>query len=187
MSWYRRWREAGGVYFFTVVTYQRRGILVSEMARPLLRHALKTTRGERPFEILGVVLIADHLHTLWQLPPGDDDYSTRWRLIKSRFTRSMLAAGYEEPPRNPSREARQEHAVWQRRGWEHLIRDEGDWKQHLDYIHYNPVKHGLVGAPRDWPYSTFAKYVGLGEYEAAWGSQEPANLRDWRPPGGFIE
>jgi putative transposase len=187
MSWYRRWRQPGGIYFFTVVTYGRLPILVSELARPLLRDALKTTRGERPFEILAVVLLPDHLHTLWQLPPGDADYSTRWRLIKSRFTRRMLEAGYEEPPRNRSRQARQEHAIWQRRGWEHTIRDEDDWKEHLDYIHYNPVKHGLVEAPRDWPYSTFPKYVRLGEYEEGWGRQEPQALRDWRSPGGFIE
>ena len=187
MSWYRRWREAGGVYFFTVVTYARRPILVSEPARPLLRYALEETRTGRPFEILAMVLLPDHLHTLWQLPPSDDDYSTRWRLVKSRFTRGILDAGYQEPPRNRSRQARQEHAIWQRRSWEHLIRDEDDWKQHLDYIHYNPVKHGLVNAPRDWRYSTFSKYVRLGEYGEDWGNQEPTNLRDWRPPGGFIE
>ena len=187
MSWYRRWREPGGIYFFTVVAYGRRPILVSELARPLLRDALETTGGERPLEILAMVLLPDHLHTLWQLPPGDDNYSTRWRLIKSRFTRSMLDAGYEEPPRNASRRAKQEHTIWQRRGWEHTIRDEDDWKQHLDYIHYNPVKHGYVAAPRDWPYSTFEKYVRLGEYEQNWGSQEPENLSNWCPPGGFIE
>jgi len=187
MSWYRRWREPGGIYFFTVVTYGRLPILVSELARPLLREALEKTRAERSFQILAFVLLPDHLHSLWQLPPGDDDYSTRWRLIKSRFTRSILEAGYAEPPRNPSRQARQEHAIWQRRGWEHTIRGEDDWKRHLDYIHYNPVKHGLVAVPRDWPYSTFAKYVRLGEYEEGWGSQQPGNLSDWRPPGGFIE
>ncbi|HUT09741.1 MAG TPA: transposase [Thermoguttaceae bacterium] len=187
MSWYRRWRQPGGIYFFTVVTYRRLPILVSEFARPLLRDALMRTRGERPFEMLAVVLLPNHLHTLWQLPPGDADYSTRWRLIKSRFTRRMLESGYEEPPRNRSRQGRQEHAIWQRRGWEHAIRNEEDWKEHPDYIHYNPVKHGLVDAPWDWPYSTFAKYVRLGEYEENWGRQEPQILRNWLPPGGFIE
>jgi putative transposase len=187
MSWYRRWRKPGGVYFFTVVTYDRLPILTSDVARPLLRRALEETQAERPFEIVATVLLPDHLHALWRLPPGDDSYSTRWRLIKSRFTRSLLETGYKEPPLGRSRKARQEHAIWQRRGWEHLIRDEADWKNHLDYIHYNPVKHGLAAAPGDWPYSTFFKYVALGEYEEQWGAREPDNLRIWVPPGGFIE
>jgi len=187
MGWYRRMRQSGGIYFFTVVSYGRRPILTSDTGRSSLREALEVTRRERSFEILAIVLLPDHLHTLWQLPPGDDDFSTRWRLIKSRFTRSMLESGYREPPRNASRRARQEHAIWQRRGWEHLIRDETDWQCHLDYIHYNPVKHGHVDAPRDCPYSTFGKYVRLGEYGESWGNQQPETLRNWRPPGGFIE
>ncbi|HUT94284.1 MAG TPA: transposase [Thermoguttaceae bacterium] len=187
MSWYRRWREPGGLYFFTIVTHQRRRILISDVARPLLRGALERTRAERPFEIVAIVLLPDHLHALWRLPPGDDDYSTRWRLAKSRFTRDLLATGYREPRRSASRRRRGEHAIWQRRGWEHTIRDEDDWKHHLDYIHYNPVKHGLASAPREWPYSTFAKYVRLGEYDEYWGAEEPQNLRNWMPPGGGIE
>jgi putative transposase len=187
MSWYRRWRTPGGLYFFTVVTHQLRPILVCEPGRPLLREALDATVVERPFEIVAIVLLPDHLHTLWRLPPGDAGYSTRWRLIKSRFARSLLGAGYKEPPRCTSRKRRAEHAIWQRRGWEHTIRDEDDWKQHLDDIHDNPAKHGLVPAPRQWPYSTFAKYVRLGEYDEDWGAEEPENLRNWMPPGGWIE
>jgi len=187
MTWYRRWRQPGGVYFFTVVTYDRRHLLTMDSARPLVRDAIRTTQAERPFEVLAIVLLPDHLHTLWRLPPGDDDFTTRWRLIKSRFTRSLLAAGYEEPPRCASRRRRQEHAIWQRRCWEHTIRDEEDWKQHLDYIHFNPVKHSLAAAPRLWQYSTFAKYVRLGEYDESWGETEPQMLQDWRPPGGTIE
>jgi len=136
---------------------------------------------------VAVVLLPDHLHCLWQLPLGDDDYATRWRIVKSRFTRSLLGAGYVEPRRGASRRRRREHAVWQRRAWEHRVRKEMDWKNHLDYIHYNPVKHGLVAAPGLWPYSTFAKYVAMGEYEPNWGSTEPKNLAEWIPPGGFIE
>ncbi len=142
---------------------------------------------ERPWEIVAMVLLPDHLHCLWRLPPGDDDFPTRWRLLKSRFTRSLLASGYAEPPSEASRQHRWEHAIWQRRGWEHVIRDETDCKNHLDYIHYNPVKHGLVVAPNLWRYSTFAKYVQLGEYDTGWGSLEPENLACWIPPGGFIE
>jgi len=187
MSWYRRWRKPGGLYFFTAVTYNRLPILTSDAARPLLRKALEGTQEERPFEILAMVLLPDHLHTLWRLPPGDDAYPTRWRLVKSRFTRSLLESGYREPHLTRSRQSRHEHGVWQRRGWEHVIRGEDDWKNHFDYIHYNPVKHGLVLSPRDWPYSTFPKYVALGEYEEQWGVSEPENLRTWTPPGGFIE
>jgi putative transposase len=187
MSWYRRWRQPGGLYFFTVVSYGRRPILTSKAGRRELRGAIVQTRGERPWEIVATVLLPDHLHCLWRLPPGDDDYPTRWRLLKSRFTRALLAAGYAEPRAGVSRRRRQEHAVWQRRGWEHMFRDETDWKNHLDYIHYNPVKHGLVAAPRLWPYSTFAKYVQWGEYEPDWGNTQPENLARWLPPGGFIE
>jgi putative transposase len=187
MSWYRRYREPGGIYFFTAVTYNRLPILVSDTARPLLRRALQETQEERPFEILAIVLLPDHLHTLWRLPPNDNAYSTRWRLVKSRFTRALLESGYVEPVSSSSRKARQEHTIWQRRGWEHLVRDERDWKNHLDYVHFNPVKHGLVATPRDWAYSTFGKYVSLGEYDEQWGATEPSNLRIWRPPGGFIE
>ncbi len=187
MSWYRRWRQAGGLFFFTVVTYRRRPILTTDAGRKALRDAIQGTIAERPWKMVAIVLLPDHLHCLWQLPAGDDDYSTRWRIVKSRFTRSLLESGYAEPRPGRSRQRRGEHAVWQRRGWEHLIRDDGDWKNHLDYIHYNAVKHGFVRAPRDWPYSTFAKYVRLGEYEIDWGSEEPRNLAEWNPPGGFIE
>ena len=187
MSWYRRWRKPGGIYFFTCVTYHRNRLLTSATARPLLRSAIEQTQTERPFDILAFVLLPDHMHALWQLPPGDDQYSVRWRLIKARFTHSLLAAGYEEPSQSVSRASRSERAVWQRRSWEHCIRDESDWKRHVDYIHWNPIKHRLVPAPRLWRYSTFMKYVRLSEYEEHWGDQMPATLQNWSPPGGFIE
>jgi putative transposase len=114
----------------------------------------------------------------------DSDFATRWRLIKTRFTQSLLENGYEEPARNMSRRNREEHTVWQRRFREHLIRDEMDWKCHLDYIHYNPVKHGHAQAPVDWPYSTFQKFVRLGEYERNWGGELPETLSGWQLPGG---
>jgi putative transposase len=98
-----------------------------------------------------------------------------------------LAAGHAEPRSGTSHRHRQEHAIWQRRGWEHVVRDETDWKNHLDYIHYNAVKHGLIAAPGCWPYSTFPKYVQLGEYAPDWGNTEPENLARWVAPGGFIE
>jgi putative transposase len=179
MTWYRRWRLKGGVYFFTLVTYQRRPILVTPTARPLLRASIRQTQAERPFQVLAMVLLPEHLHCLWALPSGDADFATRWRLIKSRFTMQLLAAGFAEPRSTNSRQNHGEHAIWQRRYVEHLVRDEDDWKQHLDYIHYNPTKHGHVTAPRLWPYSTFGRYVRLGEYSPDWGSEEPASLADW--------
>ncbi|MEN6451365.1 MAG: transposase [Thermoguttaceae bacterium] len=144
--------------------------------------ALRKTQKERPFEITAIVLLPDHLHCLWQLPAEDDDFSTRWRLVKSRITIELLESGFRELGRNHSRCMRHEHAIWQRRFWEHLIRDEEDWKRHLDYIHYNPVKHGRTSTPAGWKYSTFHRYVALGEYDRDWGHTEPDTLREWSPP-----
>lgn len=179
MSRYRRWREPGGTYFFTVVTFDRRPILTGVAARRCLREAFRQTRSKRPFEQLAVVLLPDHLHCLWRLPCGDKDFSTRWRLIKTYFTRSVLHAGFRLTSQGPSRQKRQEHTIWQRRFWEHWIRDERDLKRHVDYIHYNPVKHGHVRCAADWPYSTFAKYVALGEYPPDWGQAEPDTIKGW--------
>ena len=151
MSWYRRWRQPGGLIFFTLVTYDRREMLTSDLAGPLLRSALATTRHERFFEIVAMVLLPEHLHCVWKLPAGDDDYSTRWRLIKTRFTQSILAAGLAVPAANASQRKHKEQTVWQRRFVEHLIRDEDDLKRHVDYIHFNPVKHGHVRTVADWP------------------------------------
>jgi putative transposase len=182
MSWYRRWYREGGLYFFSPVTFARRPVFVTELARQQLRAAFRKTQEERPFQIVAIVLLPDHLHCLWQLPPGDADFSTRWRLVKSRFTIGMLAAGFQERGRSQRRRDRHEHAIWQRRCWEHLIEEEEDWKRHLDYIHYNPVKHGHVAAPRDWSFSTFHRYVDQGEYDIDWGGTEPVTLRNWSPP-----
>ena len=184
MSWYRRWREGGGAYFFTVVTFDRRPLFGAATARQFLRDALLATRTDHPFDILAFVLLPEHLHCLWQLPVGDSDFSTRLRLIKARFSRSMLASGQEEAHRNLSRRKRNERAFWQRRFWEHLIRDETDLKQHLDYIHYNPIKHAHVATAGDWPHSTFHKYLSLGEYDSPeWGRTEPENLVGWTVSG----
>jgi putative transposase len=182
MSWYRRWYQEGGLYFFSLVTFGRRPFLTIDLARRQLHAALRKTQKERPFDIVAMVLLPDHLHCLWKLPVGDDDFSTRWRLVKSRFTIDMLASGFRELGRNESRRKRQEHAIWQRRFWEHLIEDEEDWKRHLDYIHYNPVKHGHASLPRDWEFSTMRRYIAMGEYDDLWGNSEPETLRNWSPP-----
>ena len=164
MTNYRRARFAGGYYFFTLVTHERRGFLTDDLARECLRSAWHKVRRNRPFAVMAVCLLPDHLHCLWRLPPGDHDYSQRWRLIKTDFTRSYLEAGGSEGAQSVSRRQKCERGVWQRRFWEHQIRDENDLDRHVDYIHYNPVKHGLVNTVADWPWSTYHRFVRRGFY-----------------------
>lgn len=128
-------------------------------------------RASHPFEIEAWVLLPDHIHCIWQLPEGDRDYSMRWGLIKKEFTkRTKGLVGTAHP--TISRERHREGTVWQRRFWEHQIRDEKDFSVHFDYIHYNPVKHGLARSPKDWLYSTFHRYVKAGVYAMEWGMSE---------------
>jgi putative transposase len=168
MSNYRRSHE-GSIYFFTVVTHRRRPILTTPLGRGILREAIRSVRAERPFSILAIVLLPDHLHTIWQLPSQDVDYSTRWRRIKSLFTRNWIAGGGTSVDISSSRTSRQEKGVWQRRFYEHTCRDSEDLKRCLDYLHANPLKHGLVSRAVDWPWSSFHRYVRRGEYPATWG------------------
>jgi putative transposase len=170
MTDYRRWRVAGGTYFFTVVTHGRQPFLTSALARHSLRDAFRIVRQRRPFHIDAIVLLPDHLHAIWTLPPGDFDYATRWQLIKRRFTKSYLSAGGEETSQSASRESKGERGMWQRRYFEHTCDDEADLKRCADYLHVNPLKHGLVNRVIDWPWSSFHRYVRLGEYEPNWGS-----------------
>ena len=170
MSNYRRANIPGGTYFFTVVTHQRRPILSTDNARECLRKAIELTRQEHPFEMPGFVLLPDHLHCLWTLPVDDNDFSIRWANIKRRFTKLWKSQGGDDGPMSSSRARQGEAGIWQRRFWEHCIRDEDDFNQHLDYIHYNPVKHGLVERVSDWPYSSFHRCVRQGWYDPDWGS-----------------
>ncbi len=165
MSNYRRLRIAGGLYFFTVVTANRRPILVEHIDK--LREAFHVVRQQLPFELDAVVVLPDHLHCILELPQGDTDFSMRWRLIKSRFSRSIPKTRAET-----GKAARKERNVWQRRYWEHLIRDDRDYARHLDYIHYNPVKHGYVAKPIAWAYSSFRRFVERGIYAKNWGTKE---------------
>lgn len=169
MSSYRRAFAPGGTFFFTVVTDNRAPILCGDLARELLRNAIRRCLDERPFELVAVVLLPDHLHAIWTLPPNDTDYATRWAAIKADFTRAWLAAGGEEQGRSESRLRERRRGVWQRKFWEHLIRDERDLGQHLDYIHFNPVKHGLAACPHAWPHSSFHAWVRARGYEENWG------------------
>jgi putative transposase len=144
MADYRRLYIPGGSYFFTVVTYERRSLFASEQQVKELRQAFRYVRARRPFTMVAAVVLPDHVHCLWQLPDGDSDFSTRWQMIKTEFSRRLSV-----PVRTSGAKM-----IWQPRFWEHAIRDDEDFRRHLDYIHYNPVKHGLASAPVAWPHSS---------------------------------
>ena len=159
---YRRNLIPGGTYFFTVTLANRRSsVLVGNIAA--LREAFKKTRIEKPFEIDAIVILPEHLHAIMTLPPADCDYAGRWRRVKGLFTRAMLKSGT-----SIMRDARGEYQLWERRFWEHTIRDDGDFERHVDYIHFNPAKHGLVQRVADWPYSSFHRYVERGVLPMDW-------------------
>jgi putative transposase len=176
---YRRTRIQGISYFFTVVAYRRQNHFRSDLAVEILCEAMRTVQSGRPFDIEAQVILPDHLHTLWTLPEGDDDYPTRWRLIKESFTRWHVAE-FGEGIRSKSRKTKGEQAVWQRRYWEHAIRNDADFQHHFDYIHFNPVKHNLAAAPKDWPHSTFRDWVAHGRYDIGWGSDRAEEIAAWR-------
>lgn len=159
---YRRSPAEGRTYFFMVVTHNRRKFLCSLENVPLLREAFRSIMTNYPYKIDAFVLLPEHLHCIWTLPEGDNDFSTRWRLIKSNFTSTCDPSLRGNA--NTSRRKKGEHAIWQRRFWEHQIQDNNDLTRHVEYIHYNPVKHGLVNAPRDWEYSSFHRYVRSSRY-----------------------
>ncbi|TWT90944.1 Transposase IS200 like protein [Pseudobythopirellula maris] len=166
---YRRASIEGGTFFFTLTTQGRRDLLTTAIARRALRESFREVRTRRPFDLVAIVLLPDHLHCLWALPRGDHDFSQRWSRIKAGFTRRYLAAGGVEAPTTISRGVRGERGVWQRRFYERAIRDETHLRRTMDYIHINPVKHGLVARAKDWPWSSFHRYCRLGEYNAEWG------------------
>ncbi|MGB3239304.1 MAG: transposase [Geitlerinemataceae cyanobacterium] len=176
MTDYRRYTLSGGTYFFTQVTHQRQPWLCSEIARTHLRAAIQHVRQKYPFTIDAIVLLPDHIHAIWTLPGGDSDYATRWRLIKTYVTRKCVNLLNLGTPTNQSRKKRGERNLWQRRYWEHYIRDEIDFSRHCDYIHYNPVKHGLCNAPEEWQYSSFHHFVARGFYPSNWGRDETLTL-----------
>jgi putative transposase len=165
MRTYLRNRTPGGVYFFTVNLAERNGNALLTKNIGLLREAFRETLADHPVETEAMVVLPDHLHCLWRMPEGDHAYASRWRLIKARFSMALA----EGERRSASRLRKGERSIWQRRYWEHLIRDEDDYARHADYIHYNPVKHGHAARAADWPHSTFARWVGRGVYPEDWG------------------
>lgn len=162
---YRRARREGSTWFFTVVTARRRCILATGQAVSALRQSVAAARHQKPFHIDAWVILPDHMHAIWTLPPGDRDFSSRWGLIK---------AGYSRNSGLPHTSAtRRDSGLWQPRFWEHRIRDARDYATHMDYAHYNPVRHGYVTRVKDWPYSSFHRAVREGLYPLDWGTTEP--------------
>ncbi len=172
MSRYRRSKTTGSTYFFTLVSYRRQTILCEQPVRDALREAITNVRQKRPLTIDAWVLLPDHFHCIWTLPEGDADFSTRWALIKRKVSLTCNQYYKRKEWISPSKQKHRESTLWQRRYWEHQIRDESDYQQHMDYIHWNPVKHSLVAHASDWPYSTFHHYFKQGVYPLDWGGIE---------------
>lgn len=166
---YRRLFIPGGDYFFTVNLLDRSTSLLTENIG-LLRAAYGYVQTRHPFETIAICVLPEHLHCIWRLPSDDADYSTRWRLLKSRFTRSLPRSADTRAGRRKG-----ERGIWQRRFWEHCIKDDEDLSHHIDYIHWNPVKHGLVDDPDDWPFSTYQ------EWKKEFGRPINISPKDWRP------
>lgn len=181
MPHYRRHYVMGGVYFFTVVAYRRQRIFDAQTV-DILRQAFRECISQSPFTINAMVVLPEHIHCIWTLPPDDWDYSTRWKNIKCWFSReyqrlardraideSKMPRRQESLPRSLQKKG--EKGIWQRRFWEHTIKDVEDYNMHMDYIHYNPVKHGLVRAVGEWPYSSFHRLVSRGVYPPSWAGR----------------
>lgn len=164
MTEYRRIWSPGATWFFTVNLANRQSRLLIDNIETL-RASFLHVREAHPFRTIAMVVMPEHIHALWELPPGDTDFAMRWRLIKAGFSRRMPVV----PNLRPSLIRKQERGIWQRRYWEHLIRNEDDMQRHVDYIHFNPVKHGHAQHVKDWPHSTFHRYVEKGWLSKNWG------------------
>ena len=164
---YRRTDVAGATYFFTVNLAERhRALLTDHIAT--LRTEMRDVKQRHPFHIDAMVILPDHLHCVMTFPVGDADYPMRWTLIKAGFSRRIP----KTERRNSSRIDKGERGIWQRRYWEHMIRDQHDYARHVDYIHFNPVKHGYAQRAADWPYSSIHRYIASGVLTQDWGAGE---------------
>ena len=172
MARYRRALD-GTTCFFTLVAYRRRPILCDEPIRTALRAAFQRVHLRRPFHMDAIVLLPDHLHCIWTLPDGDVDFSTRWSQIKHHVAHTCRDR-YSDFVMTNAQRRRREAPVWQRKYWEHRIRDDYDMEKHADYIHYDPVKHGLADSAAAWPYSSFKRFVARGVYPMDWGGTDLA-------------
>jgi len=170
MRRYIRADTPGATYFFTVALRDRGSQWLTAHV-DILRECVALTKAKHPFHIDAMVVLPEHLHAMWTLPQDDSDFPVRWMLIKRRFTRELLCRRLLDPP-SSRRRGDAERSLWQRRYWEHRIRNDRDFENHVDYIHYNPVKHGLVSRAKDWPHSSFHRYVRQGMLGEDWGLAE---------------
>ena len=168
---YQRVYIPGGTYFFTVVTYDRLAFLTHKDVRKILRASWQSVRKKYPFFLIALCLLPDHLHCIWRLPDHDADYSTRWKKIKEGLSKNIDRSIISKIDSGKLRASKREAPVWQRRFWEHTIRDQQDFDKHFDYIHFNPVKHGYVKKTIEWPWSTFHRYISSGIYDPDWGER----------------
>jgi len=171
---YRRAKLPGATYFFTVNLAERKSRLLVDYVG-LLKDSIRYVKSNHPFEIDAMVIMPDHLHAIWTLPEGDNDFSTRWGLIKAGFSR-RISKGERL---SLSRQSKGERGIWQRRFWEHLIRDDDDFERHVDYIQYNPVKHGFVNRPVDWPFSSIHRYIKDQVIDENWACAKDFNEVDF--------
>jgi putative transposase len=168
MANYQRIKIEGATYFFTVNLLERQSNTLLVQKIDTLREVVRKVKAKYPFHIDAWVVLPEHLHAMWTLPADDCNYSLRWRLIKNGFSRALPKIEHC----SPIRQAAGERGIWQRHFLEHCIRDEADYQHHLDYIHINPLKHGLVSNVKDWPYSSFHRYVADGTYSINWCGDE---------------
>lgn len=171
MTNYRRSNIAGASYFFTLNLADRSQTLLTDHIS-LLRSAFEYTREQHPFVVDAIVVLPEHIHAIWKLPAEDSDFALRWMLIKTAFSRGLPHGEH----RSNSRQRKGERGIWQRRYWEHLTRDEADFSRHVDYIHINPVKHGLVSRVAEWPHSSFHRYVQAGILPQDWAGDAGIEL-----------
>jgi putative transposase len=169
MADYRRYWVPGGTYFFTLVTYGRTPIFADPANIERLRQATAIVQRELPFQFCAAVVLPDHMHFLWTLPVGDSDYAKRIGRLKVFFTRLVRNTGHVDHATSASREKHRNSDIWQRRFWEHTLDDEQDLPGYLDYIHYNPVKHGWATCPHVWKASSFHRWATQGLYDIQWG------------------
>lgn len=175
---YRRCFVPGATYFFTLVTANRSPLFGNAEAVRLLGNGLRAVKRTRPFTVVAAVLLPDHMHMIWSLPSCDSDFPTRIAAVKAHFTRQWLGGGGTERSVTRDQARQRRRGVWQPRYFEHMIRDEADLLAHVDYVHYNPVKHGLVARPSDWPHSSFLAYVRRGDYPMEWGRLAACSILD---------
>ncbi|KTD22973.1 REP-associated tyrosine transposase [Legionella londiniensis] len=172
MVYYRRDYTEGAIYFFTLTLHNRRATYLTTYIH-LLGKSFRDVRAKYPFSTLAVAILPDHLHIIWQLPDNECNYSMRWRLIKTNFTKSLLKETIHF-----KKNKRGEYQLWQSRFWEHRIRDETDLQKHVDYIHYNPVKHGYAAKANQWPHSSIHRYIKEGIIPCDWACEPEGDFNE---------